>query len=103
MATVIVFFNLKDGASAAKYEAWARERDSPVVNALPSVDSFRLQIARGLIGSDAASPYHYVEIIEITNLDAFMSDIATDEMVKIATEFREFADAPTFILTEPAS
>ena len=33
MAKIIVLFNLKPGTSVADYEAFARERDLPIVNA----------------------------------------------------------------------
>ncbi len=103
MATVIVVFNLTDGVEPSAYETWARERDSPTVNALPSIDSFRLLRVTGVLGSDAPAPYQYVEVVEINSMDGFMADIASGNMPAIAAQFQEFADNPTFILTEPAA
>jgi hypothetical protein len=103
MATVIVVFNLKDGVDPAAYEKWARERDSPTVNALASIDSFRLLRATGVIGSEASAPYQYVEVVEINSMEQFMTDIAAGDMPAVAAEFQEFADNPTFILTKAAA
>ncbi|WP_017671830.1 hypothetical protein [Blastomonas sp. AAP53] len=97
---IIVLFNLKPGVSASDYEAWARTRDIPGVNALSSVSSFTVHRATGLFGSDAASPYDYVEIIDITGMDPFVADISTPEFQAMAAPFQDYADNPQFILTE---
>ena len=90
MATVIVLFNLKAGIDPAAYERWARERDAPTVNGLDSVDGFRELKATGLLGTDAAPPYQYVEVLEYQGLDALGADIATERMQEVARAFGEF-------------
>ena len=97
---IIVLFNLKPGVSISEYEAWARTRDMPNVNALGSVDRFTVHRATGLFGSDAPPPYAYVEIIDITGMDAFVADVTTPEFQALAAPFRDYADNPQFILTE---
>jgi hypothetical protein len=97
---IIVLFNLKPGVSVAEYEQWARTRDLPGVNALASVDSFTVHRATGLFGSDAASPYQYIEIIDITGMDPFVADISTPEFQAMAAPFQDYADNPQFVLTE---
>ena len=97
---IIVLFNLKPGVSTSDYEAWARTRDIPGVNALSSVSSFTVHKATGLFGSDAASPYQYVEIIDITGMEPFVADISTPEFQAMAAPFQDYADNPQFILTE---
>ena len=97
---IIVVFNLKDGVSAADYEAWAKTADIPGVNRLGSVEKFTVHKATGLFGSDDASPYQYVEILDITGMDPFVADISTEEFQAMAAPFQEFADNPQFILTE---
>ena len=97
---IICLFNLKDGASAAEYEAWARGTDIPGVNALASVSGFTIHRATGLFGSDAKSPYDYVEVIDVTGLDPFVADVTTEAFQAVAAPFRDFADNPVFILTE---
>ncbi|MGA9026416.1 MAG: hypothetical protein WB440_10200 [Steroidobacteraceae bacterium] len=98
MSTIVVLFNLKSGVEAEAYEAWARGRDLPNVNALPSVRGFRVLRSQGLLNR-AASPYQYVELIELHSLEDFRSDVKSEVMQGVAREFRAFADAPLFIVT----
>ena len=49
----------------------------------------------------AAAPYQYVEVIEVDSLDDFRGEVRTDAMRAVAREFRGFADAPMFIVTDP--
>jgi hypothetical protein len=95
---LIALFNLKPGVSVADYEAWARANDLPTVNALPSVSSFRVFKATGLLGSDAPPPYAYVEIIDVDDMDQFGQDVATPSMQAIAAAFQGMADV-TFLAT----
>lgn len=97
---IIVLFNLKPGVSVSDYEDWARTRDIPGVKALSSVSSFTVHRATGLFGSDAASPYGYIEIIDIAAMDPFIADISTPEFQAMAAPFQDYADNPQFILTE---
>jgi REDY-like protein HapK len=97
---IVCLFNLKDGASAEGYEAWARGTDIPGVNALGSVRSFTVHRATGLFGSDAKPPYDYIEVIDIHGMDGFVADVSDPEFQKVAAAFGEFTDNPCFILTE---
>ena len=99
MQTVIVLFNLKPGVSREAYEAWARESDLPVVNALPSVDAFEVLKASGLLIGEGKSPYEYVEIIRVPDMQAFASDLANPTVQAGAAQFQAYADNPLFILT----
>lgn len=96
---IIVLFNLKPGRSAADYEAWARSTDLPTVNALRSIERFEVFKSSGLLGSEAAPPYQYIEVVDVADMGAFGADIATEAMQKIAAEFQDWAD-PLFITTD---
>lgn len=100
MTRIVVLFNLKDAGSAADYEAWAKSTDLPTVNALESVDGFTVHRASGLLGTDAAPPYQYIEIIDVNDMSVFGEEVATETMRKVAAEFQAFADSPVFILTD---
>ncbi len=100
MTTVVVLFDLKPGVDTARYEAWALQTDLPQVNALPSVRGFRVLRCGGLLNGSAA-PYGYVELIEIESLETFRADVRSEVMQGVARQFREFADSPLFIVTEP--
>ena len=97
---LIALINLKPGVDRAAYEAWARSTDLPTVNALPSIDRFEVFRTTGLLGSDAAPPYAYVEILDVADMEAFGADCATDAMTKIAAAFQGMADV-SFMTTEP--
>ncbi|RJF93817.1 REDY-like protein HapK [Sphingomonas cavernae] len=97
---IIVLFNLKPDADPAAYENWARTTDIPGVNALSSVKDFQVHRATGVLGSDAASPYAYFEVIDIIDMAAFGADASSEAVQKVAAEFQQFADNPQFILTE---
>lgn len=103
MKTLVVLFNLRPDADAAAYEAWASSTDLPVVRALPAVHDFSLYRSQGLFGSGEAAPYQYIEVIEITNLEKFGTQLDSDTMRRVADEFRQFADNPVFLLTERIS
>jgi hypothetical protein len=98
MTTIIVLFNLQDGVDRDAYETWAKNTDLPLVRSQTSVEGFDVYRSQGLLGSDADSPYAYVEIIEVSDMARFGSDISSDAMQKVASEFQSFADAPLFIV-----
>lgn len=98
---IIVPFNLKPGTDIAEYEAWAKDKDIPAASALPSVKSFTVHKAAGLFGDpDTPSPYAYFEVLDITDLDAFIADVSDEEFQAKAAPFQDYADAPQFILTQ---
>ena len=98
MAKIIVLFNLKPGVSVADYEAFARNTDLPVVNALPSVDRFEVLKAEGLLGA-GNSPYQYIEVIDVNSMEQLGADVSTETMQKVAATFRGMAENPLFIVT----
>lgn len=100
MTTIIVLFNLKDAAASDAYEDWARTTDLKTVRGLSSVSSFEVFRANGLLGSEEASPYDYVEVINVADMARFGEEISTEVMQKVAGEFQAFANSPLFILSE---
>jgi hypothetical protein len=100
MPKIIVLFNLKAGVDAREYEAWAKNSDVPTVRGLASVQGFDVLRSTTLLGSEAAPPYQYFEIIDVPSLDAFFADVSTDAVQKGAAQFQAFADNPQFIITE---
>jgi hypothetical protein len=96
---IVVLFNLKPGVDVAAYESWARAADIPTVRGLPSIAGFDVAAATGLLMSDAAPPYQYVEVIDVADMDQFGRDVATAQMQAISSQFQTFADNPVFIMT----
>lgn len=96
---IIALFNLKPGKTIADYEAWARAKDLPTVNALKSIDSFEVFRSAGLLVGEGKPPYEYIEIIDVNDMDQFGADVSAPNMQTIAAEFGDFAET-VFILTE---
>lgn len=101
--TLIVLFSLKPGTEVSAYETWARSTDLPIVRKLSSVAGFDVFRTASLLGSDDQPPYNYVEVIAISDMSGFGTDVATDTMRRVASEFRQFADNPVFMLTDRIS
>lgn len=97
---IIALFNLNQGASREEYEAWARSRDLPTVNSLPSVDDFQVLRATGLLFSEDKPPYDYIEVLDVNEMAAFMKDCGGDKVGALAREMSAFTDNAVFIKTE---
>jgi hypothetical protein len=100
MNTIIVLFNLQNQRERDAYERWARETDLPTVRRLDSVDGFDGLRATGLLGSDQAPPYQYIEVIRINDMARFGEEVGTPTMQQVASEFRAFAKDPLFIVCD---
>lgn len=96
---IFALFNLKPGVSVEDYEAWARTADLPAVNALPSIASFRVFRTTGVLGSDAKRPFGYIEVLDVTDMEQFGKDVATDAMGEVAAAFQGMVEV-TFLTTE---
>jgi REDY-like protein HapK len=100
MAALIVLFNLKPGVTEADYEAFARDLDVPTVKGLKSVSDFRVFRMNGIMGTEDAAPYRYVEVIDFSSMDELGADIgASPAMAEITAKFGALADA-VFMLGE---
>lgn len=99
MTALIVLFNLKPGVTEADYEAFARDLDVPTVKGLRSVSEFRVFRLDGVMGTENAAPYRYVEVIDFESMEALGADMAaTAAMSGIQAKFAELAENPVFML-----
>src|SRR6478736_2148106 len=71
---IIVLFNLRPGVDVAADEDWAIKTDIPIVNGLGSIKSFTVHKAESVLGSDAASPYQYFEVVDVADEEQFGTD-----------------------------
>ena len=72
MAQRVFFLNrLHEGADPAEYEAWIRRVDYPVARAQGAIASYTVTRIDGTLAGEGESPYDYLEVIEITDLDAY--------------------------------
>ncbi len=97
---IVALFNLRPGVTRQAYEDWARTTDIPTVRSLASIGRFEVFRGAAQLGSDAPSPYDYIEIIDVEDMAGFGGDVASETMQAIATTFQSMADV-VFILTEP--
>lgn len=101
---IIALFNLKPGITPADYEQWARTRDLPGVRSLVSVADFEIYRSTGVLFRDGeAPPFQYVEVLDITELDEFMTDCSSDIVKQLVPEMSAYAEQVTFITTERLS
>ncbi len=100
MTTVVVLFNLKEGADVAAYETWANTVDIPNVRRLNGCGGFNVFRVQGLLNGSPDAPYQYVELIEIVDMETFKASVSTEAAQQVAAQFREFADAPVFMVSE---
>ena len=100
MTTIVVLFNLLPDADSDAYESWARNVDMPNVRRLQGCADFRVLKVTGLLGSDAAAPYAYCELIEVEDMPAFGEAVGTEAMQEVAAQFQQFADNPVFMVSE---
>ena len=99
-ATLVVLFNLLEGTSEAEYERYAVEIDSPTVKRLSSNHGFKILKGLNLFGSDASSPYQYIEVMTVSNFDELALDFQKEEMQKMLKQFSSFTDNPQLIVTK---
>ncbi|MEQ8166727.1 MAG: REDY-like protein HapK [Alphaproteobacteria bacterium] len=96
---MVVLFNLKPGASADEYEAFAASEDMPEVKKLSSVTDMAVNRIIGTMDG-TPPPYQYAEIITISDFDKLGSEAQSDKIQEIAGKFMTFADKPVFLLLE---
>jgi hypothetical protein len=72
MAQRVFFLNtLRPDVDPADYEAWVRRVDYPVARKQESIQSYVVTRLEGTLSGEGEPPYQYLEVIEITDLDAY--------------------------------
>jgi hypothetical protein len=75
MAVVFFLNKLRDGVSGENYERWVREVDYPTARALKTIASYVVAKTPTTLDG-AASPYDYIERVEVTDIDAYRAELA---------------------------
>jgi hypothetical protein len=76
MAQRVFFLNtLRPGVKPSDYEAWIRRVDYPVARKQESIESYVVSRLEGTLSGEGEPPYQYLEVIEITSLDAYRAGI----------------------------
>jgi hypothetical protein len=86
-----VFFlnRLREGVDPAAYEEWVRQSDYPIARRWPCVE--RYEVTRLDATLDGGPPaYHYLEVLEITDIDEYRQVLDTPEFRQLLSEWSQF-------------
>lgn len=101
MPMVFYLVRLKPGVDPAAYERWFRERDFPMSRKLPSIISYTNHKLAGpahdlqerLVGLRKPDVrYDYLEVIHVTDLAAYRTDVRSPAVNELRRELMEFID-----------
>jgi hypothetical protein len=93
MASVFWFSKLKAGAKAADYEAWVQHTDYRLAEEIASIAHYRVHRIVGTMDGEGPSPYDYIEVLEVTDIDEYRSAMANHPAIRqIVTEIGQFID-----------
>jgi hypothetical protein len=91
MAYRVFFLNrLREGADRAAYEAWIREVDYPVARRQDAILSYEVTRLAGTLDGTSPAPYDYLEVLEVTDLDAYRALGQKPEFEQLLAEWSEF-------------
>jgi hypothetical protein len=98
-----VFFlnNLKPGVDPGAYEAWIRERDYPVARKQDAISSYVVTRIDGAVSEGDESPYQYLEVIEITDIEAYRAGLkGNPEFELLLSEWSEYVGESVMVYGE---
>ncbi len=81
---------LHEDADRNEYEAWIRRVDYPVARAQGAITSYTVTRIDGTLSGEGASPYDYLEVIEITDLDAYRALGELPEFKQLLQEWSQY-------------
>lgn len=87
MEYIVHRIKLRPAVDPQRFERWVSEVDYVTCPALPSVVSFSVQRA----SSDPEAPFHYFEVIGVTDRDAFDRDMKLDAFHELEQAFDTMA------------
>ena len=91
MAQRVFFLNrLRDGVDPKEYEDWIRRVDYPVARAQRAIVSYTVTRIDGTLSGEGESPYDYLEVIEITDLEAYRALGALSEFQQLLQEWSQY-------------
>ncbi len=91
MAQRVFFLNrLDEGADPEEYEAWIRRVDYPIARAQGAITSYTVTRIDGTLSGEGESPYDYLEVIEISNLEAYRALGDLPEFKQLLQEWSQY-------------
>jgi REDY-like protein HapK len=87
-----VFFlsKLREGVDRDEYEDWIRRVDYPVARAQGAIASYTVTRIEGTLSGEGESPYDYLEVIEITDLEAYRALGSLPEFEQLLREWSQY-------------
>ena len=84
---VVFFLNkLRPGVRGEDYERWVREVDYPTARALSTITSYVVARTEATL-EGGASPYDYVERVEVTNIDDYRRELADPSLADFSSQW----------------
>ena len=91
MAHRVFFLNrLREGADPEEYEAWIRRVDYPIARAQGAITSYTVTRIEGTLSGEGDSPYDYLEVLEITDLEAYRALGDLPEFEQLLREWSQY-------------
>jgi hypothetical protein len=91
MAQRVFFLNrLHDGVDPDEYEAWIRRVDYPVARSQDAITSYTVTRIAGTLSGEGESPYDYLEVIEISDLEAYRALGSLPEFEQLLQEWSQY-------------
>jgi hypothetical protein len=103
MPTVFWFSRLKPGIMPEAYERWVREVDYAQALQISSIRAYTVHRIHGPAAGETA-PYDYVEVVEVTDMDAYRRDIAGHPAAaRIVAEIGQYVESVGSAWGEPVA
>ena len=91
MAQRVFFLNkLRKGVDPQEYEDWIRRVDYPVARAQGAIASYTVTRIEGTLSRDGESPYAYLEVIEVTDLESYRALASVPEFEELLQEWSRY-------------
>src|SRR5262245_42804522 len=91
MAQRVFFLNrLRDGVDPREYEDWIRRVDYPIARAQDAITDYTVTRIEGALDGESGSPYDYLEVIEITDLESYRALGSLPEFEQLLQEWSHY-------------
>ena len=102
MAQRAFFLNtLHEGVKPEDYEQWLRDVDYPFARALPTIIRYDVSRIEGnLFGSEGEAPCQYLEVIDITDVEAYEKGAAGPEFEAFLKDWQTYVAESTMVWGE---
>lgn len=89
-----VYFRNKllPGVAPADYESWIRARDYPVARACRPILSYDVTRIEGTLQGTEEPAIHYLEVIEVTDIDEYRAAASTPEVAELLKEWATYVE-----------